>query len=603
MNSPTYHFIHHATRVIVTGLCLNHTVYAAGPPPPAINACKDLPEGSTCHFATPNGTESGICGIANNQWACLPTPSTNPDTTSSNIEVTELGTLISTTNSTLPDTGQTICYNNSGSITCPTAGEPFYGQDAQYQSNIPQYTDNGDGTITDNITGLMWQQDPDFNGDGAINSKDKKGWEDAVVAATSFNLAGYTDWRLPTIKELYSLIDFSGITGTVNTSGTTIPVDAIPYLNTSYFKFAYGDIAAGERYIDAQYWSATQYVSTTMRGNLTAFGVNFADGRIKGYGYDNPDGRTEPGRYVRYVRGNPNYGANVFTDNANGTISDSTTNLMWLQTDSSAFDAGINDDGSLNWEEALAWCEKLNFANYTDWRLPDAKELQSLVDYSRSLKTTNSAAIDPLFQSTLLPDGVNHSGEANYPHYWTSTTHLDGLVQGKRAIYIAFGEARGFMDFGDGNQFYDVHGAGAQRSDLKSGDPTQLPIAQGPQGDIQSTYNYARCVRDATSTTGEYAYFDVDSELLHLPVTDAGDLGLYKATLRLLAQKDDRYTPGFIFELVEVTPTTGTPLASYDLQTKILMLPHVTVGDIVYTAEMIELLNAETMRFVVSALR
>ncbi len=44
---------------------------------------------------------------------------------------------------------------------------------------------------------------------------------------------------------------------------------------------------------------------------------------------------------------------------------------------------------------------------------------------------------------------------------------------------------------------YDVHGAGAQRSDPKSGDYDDYPQYYGPQGDILYVYNYARCVRDA----------------------------------------------------------------------------------------------------------
>ena len=58
------------------------------------------------------------------------------------------------------DTGQQRCYDNSIEINYPKAGEPFFGQDAQYQGNQPAYRDNGDGTITDLVTGLMWQKDP-----------------------------------------------------------------------------------------------------------------------------------------------------------------------------------------------------------------------------------------------------------------------------------------------------------------------------------------------------------------------------------------------------------------------------------------------------------
>src|SRR4030066_1643040 len=108
------------------------------------------------------------------------------------------------------DTGQTTFYDNSKTISLPQPGEPFYGQDAQYESTQPSYQDNGDGTVTDLVTGLMWQKSPDTSGDGIINYNDKMFFDDAQTSEASSNLGGYNDWRLPTIKNLYSLIIFSG---------------------------------------------------------------------------------------------------------------------------------------------------------------------------------------------------------------------------------------------------------------------------------------------------------------------------------------------------------------------------------------------------------
>ena len=98
------------------------------------------------------------------------------------------------------DTDQLYCYDDVSGISCPGAGDAFYGQDAQYSGAAPRYRDNGDGTVSDLVTGLMWQGDPG----------EKMTYDQAVAGVSSFNLAGYTDWRLPTIKELYSLIQFSG---------------------------------------------------------------------------------------------------------------------------------------------------------------------------------------------------------------------------------------------------------------------------------------------------------------------------------------------------------------------------------------------------------
>lgn len=378
------------------------------------------------------------------------------------------------------DTGQTKCYDNSRTVSCPQPGQAFYGQDARYQGKQPAYQDNGDGTVTDLNTGLMWQK----------GTGEKMTWEEAALGAESFNLAGYTDWRMSSIKELYSLINFTGLTGMTESEST-------PYIDTDYFLFNYGDTNAGERFIDSQYISSTRYVSITMTGDVTAFGVNFADGRIKGYGLTNPSTRENKKFYVRYVRGNNDYGINNFTDNKDGTITDLATGLQWMQVDSGTFNVGGNGDGKLNWEQALEWAENLEYAGYSDWRLPNAKELQGIVDYTRSPDTTNSAAIDPVFTTTPIKD---EGGNTNYAFYWTGTTHLDGREPGHAAVYVAFGEALGFMKFppnSDTYQLLDVHGAGAQRSDPKIGNPEDYPYGFGPQGDVRRIYNFARCVRNA----------------------------------------------------------------------------------------------------------
>jgi hypothetical protein len=57
------------------------------------------------------------------------------------------------------DTNQTAFYSDKSMITEPSQGEFYYGQDANYTGNIPSYTDNNDGTISDNVTKLMWAKD------------------------------------------------------------------------------------------------------------------------------------------------------------------------------------------------------------------------------------------------------------------------------------------------------------------------------------------------------------------------------------------------------------------------------------------------------------
>ncbi len=404
------------------------------------------------------------------------------------------------------DTGQTTCYDDSGTLAaCPAKGEAFYGQDAQHTGNAPGYTNNNNGTITDNITGLTWQQSADTNGDGDISAADKLTYTEAGNYCQNLSLAGHTDWRLPDIKQLYSLIDFSG-TDPSGYNGSDMS-GLIPFIDTTYFDFAYGDTDAGERIIDAQYASSTLYVSTTYGSSL--FGVNFADGRIKGYGL------TVFGQdktfFVICARDNTSYGVNSFTNNGNGTITDAATSLMWVQNDSSA---------GLNWQEALAWVAEKNSENYlghNDWRLPNAKELQSIVDYSRSPDTTNSAAIDPLFNVTAI---TNEAGNADYPSYWSSTTHLNWTATpGRSGVYVAFGRALGYMN----NTWVDIHGAGAQRSDPKSGNPADYPTGHGPQGDAIRIYNSVRLVRDTQAGTVDPG----ENQKVYLPMIFAGDFTTY----------------------------------------------------------------------------
>lgn len=212
-----------------------------------------------------------------------------------------------------------------------------------------------------------------------------------------------------------------------------------------------------------------------MNKDETVFGVNFVDGRIKGYPKYNPRNKEPNKLYFRFVRGNENYGKNQFVDNGDATITDKATGLTWQKAD--------NGEG-VNWQGALAYAENLTLAGHDDWRLPNAKELQSIIDYTRSPETSNSAAIDPIFKISTIK---NEAGETDYPYFWTSTTHLDGPVPESSAVYIAFGKAVGKMR----GKIMDVHGAGSQRSDPKTG----KPMSRGPQGDMIRVDNFVRVVR------------------------------------------------------------------------------------------------------------
>lgn len=383
----------------------------------------------------------------------------------------------------VPDTGQSACYGTSDKISCPAPGAALFGQDAQHKGAAMSYADNGDGTVSDKVTGLMWVKSPDLNGDGQIGAADKLSYDAALAFAKKARYAGHGDWRLPTIKELYSLMNFDGVdvSGWEGRDSSGL----VPFLDSKVFDFGYGDVKAGERIIDSQMASSTRYVAGTMVGEKdgTLFGVNFADGRIKGYGLK-LHGKDKT-FYIMLVRGKTGYGQNAFTDNGNGTLTDTSTGLMWTQNDSGK---------AMSWQDALAWAQRANAEKYlghADWRLPNVKELQILVDYGRSPNTTGSAAINPRFKVTPI---TNEAGQKDYPAYWSSTTHQNwSKSPGHYASYVSFGKAMGFVD----GQWVDVHGAGAQRSDPKIGKASDYPQGQGPQGDAIRIHNFARLVRDA----------------------------------------------------------------------------------------------------------
>jgi len=268
---------------------------------------------------------------------------------------------------TIPDTGQTRCYDEDSEISCPAPGQDFYGQDAQYSCNPRSYTDLGNGIVRDNVTDLEWQQ---------ATAPDTYRWQEAFDYCSNLDLGGHDDWRLPTIQELSTLVD-SGIP------------DPGPTVNIDYFPDT-----IGSAYSD--YWSS----SADAQIPNDAWIVHFSDGSVKGNGKMNAIN-------VRAVRGEEQ--SNNFIDNGDGTITDTSTGLMWeVKTD----DGGPRDkDNAYTWQEALAYCENLILAEHDDWRLPNRNEMQSIMDYNRY-----GPSIDTLFP--FIRPSSN----------WSSNTNADNPI-------------------------------------------------------------------------------------------------------------------------------------------------------------------------------
>ncbi|GAA3868220.1 DUF1566 domain-containing protein [Celeribacter arenosi] len=369
------------------------------------------------------------------------------------------------------DTMQDTCFDLVGEdIDCPIEGEALFGQDAQYSGLPASYSDNGDGTVLDNNTGLVWQQTP---------QDDRLQYLDGIAYCGTLELGGRSDWRVPSIKELYSLADNRGELLTPEEGEPT------PYIDTSVFDFEY---PKGQMAFAGQYWSSTLYVKGPVQNgrNQAAFGFNFADGHIKAYGtgldfytgaaatggLTGENGQT-PGNYVRCVSGEENlYGVNAFVDNGDGTVTDNASGLMWQQSD---------DNIRREWAEALAYCEALELADHDDWTLPNSKELQSIVDYDR----TGFPAIDEAYLAI--------TDDSETLDFWTSTTFGDWK---NYANVITFGRA--LSKAGDQTEYTDWHGAGAQRSSIKTiigQEMTDDTTCSINACDYNRSDNLVRCVR------------------------------------------------------------------------------------------------------------
>ncbi len=145
--------------------------------------------------------------------------------------------------------------------------------------------------------------------------------------------------------------------------------------------------------IDITYFSGTNwpYWSSTTRADISssiAWNVYFFHGSVDGYN------KTDYS-YVRCVRGRDYIIVGDFTDNGDRTVTESNTGLMWQQ----------DEGGSMNWEDAISYCEDLSLAGYTDWRLPNIRGLESITDDS---------IYNPAIDTNLFPD-------AHASYYWSST--------------------------------------------------------------------------------------------------------------------------------------------------------------------------------------
>jgi hypothetical protein len=162
----------------------------------------------------------------------------------------------------------------------PCAGT---GQDGELQKGLARaYVDNGDGTITDTKTGLMWEK---LSDDGSIHDKDTTyTWANAFatkVAALNGGggFAGYTDWRVPNVNELESIVNYGAVNPAVSPAFNTGCVASCTVTSCSCTQ-------------STNYWSST----TSQNTPFYAWYVYFLAGSVN-------NGNKANNGYVRAVRG------------------------------------------------------------------------------------------------------------------------------------------------------------------------------------------------------------------------------------------------------------------------------------------------------------
>lgn len=266
-------------------------------------------------------------------------------------------------------TGQTISYmiGDDGYYT--------YGQGRSY-------IDNADGTVTDTMHNLIWQN----------NYSDNKGYAKngtipdlnqtrASEYCRDISLAGLTEWRLPSMRELANLVDYS----------VALPD---PMINPIFITTTRES---------GMYWTDTTYAPNITKSWFVRFGAYGVNRRPKSNTYSVRCVHDELPNY-KYIR-------------VDGTVTDGKTGLKWQ-------DGYLDNGGKIkmaSWKNAISYCNNLDAYGYDDWRLPNVNELASITDITKGTEPKSGGgkerAISTEFDHSLF------SNLTNSPWFWSSTTN------------------------------------------------------------------------------------------------------------------------------------------------------------------------------------
>jgi len=311
-------------------------------------------------------------------------------------------------------TGQTGCWDATGiPVTCSGTGQDGDLKNG-FPTPAPHFTDNGDGTITDNLTSLTWSKD-------ANAATIPKTWQQAldyIKTLNSQNYMGHNDWRLPNINELKTLInkDPANLSNWLATQGFT-NVQPSFYWSSSTYASAGNKSAALIVYLDQgylayNYKTSTVYVWPVRGGQTGSFNsLTIAktgqtscwdsNGAAVACANTGQDGETQTGTAIPNQR---------FSYNGDLTITDQATGLIWSKDANAPGPASCNGGNPMLRQGALDYVKCLNshaWLGYTDWRLPNLNELSSLADWQQNSNV-----------NWLTVNGFNNV-QSNY--YWSST--------------------------------------------------------------------------------------------------------------------------------------------------------------------------------------
>jgi hypothetical protein len=305
------------------------------------------------------------------------------------------------------------------------------GDDAALHAGVSwptvRFVDNQDGTVTDNLTGLIWLKDA-----GCLSPNP---WAQALGAVNQLasGACGLTDgstagqWRMPNMWELESLIDESASNPAVSAGSPFSNVNGIYWTSTSYYGGITGSpIAWAIRMSDGRYINDGT-TNVKQNGSLGVWAVRGSGGgavQLQATGLYMPfiagdDGTVQAGVPLTFPR---------MRDNSDGTVTDTMTGLVWLQQANC-----INDTwaGALADISALAsgQCGLTDGSTAGSWRMPNRKEMESIADRAQNNQSeffdTNWISAN----SSISSMNAVFSNFIQQQYYWTSTTNASDVSE------------------------------------------------------------------------------------------------------------------------------------------------------------------------------